>query len=55
MTEYLITTDMNEVINREYDRVVAKCHLHNWGRIYLYPDTKEPLEVEDVVYWGLES
>lgn len=55
MIAFLTTTDINEVKDREYDRVIAKCHMNNWGKIYLYPDTKEPLDVEDVIDWGLES
>ena len=32
-----------------YDLVLAKCHMSNWGVVYYYADTLEPLEVEEVI------
>ena len=32
-----------------YNRVLAQCHLDNWGVVYM-DEYGEPLEVEDVLY-----
>lgn len=32
-----------------YDQTVAKCHLDNWGVIYL-DEYNQPMDVEDVYY-----
>lgn len=33
-----------------YDKVVANCHIANWGIIYIDEEFEQPLEVEDVCY-----
>ena len=43
-----ITTDLNLICEYEYDREVAKCHIANYGHIYYYTETCEPLDVEEV-------
>lgn len=55
MNEIYITHDINLVNDSEYDRNLAKCHLANWGFIYCYKDTNEPLEIEDVKNWELDK
>ena len=43
-----ITTDLNLICEYEYDWEVAKCHIANYGHIYYYTETCEPLDVEKV-------
>ena len=45
-----ITTDLSLFADKsEYDRLLARLNLDNFGKIYYYIDTMEPLEVEDVI------
>lgn len=41
------TTDLTKF--KGYDLAVAKCHMENWGVVYL-DEYGLPLEVEDVIY-----
>ena len=41
------TTNINQF--KGYDRVVAECHMSNWGVIYL-DEYGCPMEVEEVIY-----
>lgn len=41
-----ITNNIN--IFHGYDKELAKCHIINYGCIYYYVHTKEPLEIEDL-------
>lgn len=43
-----ITTDLSLICDYEYDQALAKCHIANYGHIYYYTETKEPLDVEEV-------
>ena len=47
-TRILTTTDIN-IFKKEYDRVLAHCHLGNFGKIYYYENHCEPLEIDDVI------
>lgn len=40
------TNNINQF--KGYDKVVAECHLENWGVIYL-DEYEQPMEVEDVI------
>ena len=42
-----VTKDLNKFMG--YDLVLAKCHIENWGVVYL-DEYNVPMEVEDVVY-----
>lgn len=39
----------------EYDKLLARLNLDNFGKIYYYIDTMEPLEVEDVIEMDLDQ
>ena len=43
-----ITTDLSLICEYEYDQELAKCHIANYGHIYYYTETCEPLDVEEV-------
>ena len=43
-----ITTDLSLICEYEYDQELAKFHISNYGHIYYYTETNEPLDVEDV-------
>ena len=43
-----ITTDLSLISENEYDQELAKCHIANYGHIYYYTETNEPLDVEEV-------
>ena len=43
-----ITTDLSLISENEYDQELAKCHISNYGHIYYYTETYEPLDVEEV-------
>ena len=43
-----ITTDLSLISENEYDQELAKCHIANYGQIYYYTETHEPLDVEEV-------
>ena len=43
-----ITTDLSLIRGNEYDQELAKCHIANYGHIYYYTETNEPLDVEEV-------
>ena len=43
-----ITTDLSLISENEYDQELAKCHIANYGHIYYYTETYEPLDVEEV-------
>lgn len=43
-----ITTDLSLICDYEYDQALAKCHIANYGHIYYYTETYEPLDVEEV-------
>ena len=43
-----ITTDLSLICGCEYDQELAKCHIANYGHIYYYAETFEPLDVEKV-------
>ena len=42
------TTDLNLISDYEYDQALARCHIANYGHIYYYTETCEPLDVEEV-------
>ena len=49
MNNISITTDLSLFADKsEYDNLLARLNLDNFGEIYYYIDTMEPLEVEDV-------
>ena len=53
MSRYLntpveITTDLSLICEYGYDQEQAKCHIANYGHIYYYTETCEPLDVEEV-------
>lgn len=37
----------------EYDKLLSRFNLANFGKIYYYIDTMEPLEVEDVIMFDV--
>ena len=39
----------------EYDKSLARLNLDNFGKIYYYIDSMEPLEVEDVFEMDLDQ
>ena len=43
-----ITTDLTLICEYVYDQELAKCHIANYGHIYYYTETCEPLDVEEV-------
>ena len=43
-----ITTDLSLICDCEYDQALARCHVDNYGHIYYYTETCEPLDVEEV-------
>ena len=45
------TTDLRRF--KGYDLTVAKCHMSNWGKVFLDEEYGQPLEVEDVINMGL--
>ena len=50
MNNISITTDLSLFADKsEYDKLLARLNLDNFGKIYYYIDTMEPLEVEDVI------
>ena len=50
------TTDLSLFADKsEYDKLLARLNLENFGKIYYYIDTLEPLEVEDVVEIDLDQ
>ena len=50
MNNISITTDLSLFADKsEYDKLLARLNLDNFGKIYYYIDTVEPLEVEDVI------
>lgn len=32
-----------------YDRVLAQCHMNNWGKVFIDDEYNQPMEVEDVI------
>ena len=49
MENISITTDLSLFADKsEYDKSLARLNLDNFGKIYYYIDSMEPLEVEDV-------
>ena len=42
------TTDLSLICEYEYDQELAKCHIANYGHIFYYTETCEPLDVEEV-------
>ena len=49
MENISITTDLSLFADKsEYDKLLARLNLDNFGKIYYYIDSMEPLEVEDV-------
>lgn len=56
MDNISITTDVFLFANKsEYDNLLARLNLDNFGKIYYYIDTMEPLEVEDVIEMDLDQ
>lgn len=49
-TRILTTTDIN-IFKKEYDKVLAQCHLDNFGQIYYYENYRDPLEIDDVLQY----
>ena len=50
MNNISITTDLLLFADKsEYDNLLARLNLDNFGKIYYYIDTMEPLDVEDVI------
>lgn len=45
------TTDLSKF--KGYDLSVAKCHISNWGKVFIDDEYGQPLEVEDVINEGL--
>ena len=41
------TNNLNQFVG--YDLALAKCHMANWGTIYL-DEFHVPMEIEDVLY-----
>ena len=56
MENISITTDLSLFADKsEYDKLLARLNLDNFGKIYYYIDTMEPLEVEDVIEMDLDQ
>ncbi len=56
MNNISTTTDLSLFADKsEYDRLLARLNLDNFGKIYYYIDTMEPLEVEDVIEMDLDQ
>lgn len=49
----ITTNDISKF--KGYDKVLAQCHLDNFGVIYLDDEYDEPLEVEDVIAQGIQE
>lgn len=50
MNNISTTTDLSLFADKsECDKLLARLNLDNFGKIYYYIDTMEPLEVEDVI------
>ena len=55
MNNISITTDLLLFADKsEYDNLLARLNLDNFGKIYYYINTMEPLEVEDVIEMDLD-
>lgn len=56
MENISITTDLSLFADKsEYDKLLARLNIDNFGKIYYYIDTIEPLEVEDVIEMDLDQ
>ena len=56
MENISITTDLSLFTDKsEYDKSLARLNLDNFGKIYYYIDSMEPLEVEDVFEMDLDQ
>lgn len=56
MENISITTDLSLFADKsEYDKLLARLNLDNFGKIYYYIDSMEPLEVEDVFEMDLDQ
>lgn len=44
------TTDLEQF--KGYNLSVAKCHMANWGKVFI-DEYNEPIEVEDVINYEL--
>lgn len=56
MENISITTNLSLFTDKsEYDKLLARLNLDNFGKIYYYIDTMEPLEVEDVIEMDLDQ
>lgn len=51
METRILTTNNLNIFKKNYDRVLAQCHLDNFGQIYYYENHREPLEIDDVLQY----
>ncbi len=56
MDNISLTTNVFLFANKsEYDNLLARLNLDNFGKIYYYIDTMEPLEIEEVIEMYLDQ